>query len=294
MTSKFDALLDQCISEIQGGHATLESCLRANPEQATALEPLLRIASHSHSILAPERPDPAFVKRLHHRIVTGVVRSHESRVNRAGRVRLRMLFNLRPAYSIVAILLVVMLLTSGIGVVGASADSLPGDSLYGVKIAAERVRLAVSLSDEGDAALLVGFAAERIEEAGRAIELGRYESLDQALTGLNSTLDEIAELDTPSDDRSAGVFAELESKLQNHLTVLYRVLDQVPENAKPAIEKAIEKSNHSQDVLDSVKKRGGPNESAPGQLKKNEATNDHPGQGNGHEKDKPEKTEKPK
>ena len=236
MTSELDVLLDECLSKIQGGNVTLESCLRANPEQASALEPLLRIASRSHSILAPEKPNPAFVKKLHHRLVNAVVRSRETKIIRAKRVRLPKLFNLRPAYSILAVLLVVMLLTSGIGVVGASAGSLPGDSLYGVKIAAERVRLAMSLSDEGDAALLVGFAAERIEEAERAIGLGRYESLDEALTGLNHTLDEIAELGSPSDDPADGAFAQLESKLQNHLTVLYRVLEQVPENARPAIE----------------------------------------------------------
>ncbi|MGD8464816.1 MAG: hypothetical protein PVI09_13200, partial [Anaerolineae bacterium] len=44
MTSDFDAILDQCLSQIASGKARVESCLIAFPAVADELEPLLRAA----------------------------------------------------------------------------------------------------------------------------------------------------------------------------------------------------------------------------------------------------------
>jgi len=291
MKQELDLLVDQCLSAIQAGEETLESCLRAHPEHAGEIGPILRIAAHSHSLLSPAGPRPEFVRATRTRLMNAVMESGD--IRQKARVGLRRV-RLQPGYALVTLLLVIVLLGSGVGVVRASADSLPGDSLYGVKLASEQIQLAVSFSPETDAELLVGFAGERLVEAEQLVNLGRYDDLEQALLGLGTTLDAIATLDFPGDESEPGSLTHIEAKLEKHISVLNRVLEQVPENAKAAIERAIEHSTHSTEVIKKVKSDDHPSNTAPGQLKKDDSSDDHPGRGNGRDKDKPEKTEKPK
>ena len=68
-----------------------------------------------------------------------------------------------------------LLLLTG-GVTAASSSSLPGELLYPVKIASERTRLALTLSDIGKAKLEVTFAERRAKEIA---ELARKGKADQ-------------------------------------------------------------------------------------------------------------------
>jgi hypothetical protein len=291
MNRELDLLIDQCLSAIQAGEETLDSCLSAHAEHAAVIGPILHIAAHSHSFLSPASPRPEFVRATRTRLMNAVRESGDKR--QKARVGLKRV-GFKPAYALVTLLLVIVFLTSGLGVVRASADSLPGDSLYGVKLASEQIQLAVSFSPETDAELLVGFAGERLVEAEQLVNLGRYEDLEQALLGLDTTLDAIAKLDFSGDEPEPGSLALIEAKLGKHISVLNRVLEQVPENAKAAIERAIEHSNQSTEVIKKVKSDDHPSNTAPGQLKKDDSSDDHPGRGNGRDKDKPEKTEKTK
>ena len=69
----------------------------------------------------------------------------------------------RFAMSWIFVAVTLMTLAGGAGTVYASSDSLPGDMLYPVKIAAEDMRLALS-DDAGDVELLLDFMDERVDE----------------------------------------------------------------------------------------------------------------------------------
>jgi hypothetical protein len=291
MNRELDTLVDECLSAIQAGEETLDSCLRAYPEHAGIIGPLLRIAAHSHSLLSPESPRPEFIRSAQLRLMNTVRASGDKRQKaRSGLTSVRF----KPAYALVTLLLVIVLLSSGLGVVRASADSLPGDRLYGVKLASEQIQLTMSLYPDNDAVLLVGFAEERLSEAAQLLNLGRYEDLELAMSELDETLDLLVSLDVSEEALVSGSLTHVEARIEKHISVLNRVLEQVPDTAKGAVERAIERSNHSHEVIKKVKSDDSPSNSAPGQLKKDDSADDQPGRGNGRDKDKPEKTEKPK
>jgi hypothetical protein len=60
-----------------------------------------------------------------------------------------------------------------VGAVTASADSLPGQPLYAIKPAVEKVELALTWDPAANTRLRLAFAARRLDEAQRLVALGR-------------------------------------------------------------------------------------------------------------------------
>ncbi len=63
MTDKLSGraeILDQELSRIQRGEATVEDCLRAHPELASDLQPVLDTAETAHGVMAPPGPSQAY------------------------------------------------------------------------------------------------------------------------------------------------------------------------------------------------------------------------------------------
>ena len=300
MNKNLDQLVDHCLGDIQNGRHTLEACLEQHPDHATDLGSLLRLSAYSHATIAPSGPSAAYVEAARARIINQLIlqnnhlKKSQHRRRRAGWIMAR------PAYALVALALVITLFGSGFGVLHASAASLPGDGLYGIKLARERIQLTVSLTPEGDQALLLGFAEERLLEAETLLNLERYQDLDRAMQGLDDSIEALLALEAVPGELDSISYVKLEQELTRNVEVLHRVLDQVPESARNAIEGAIERSNHNQDQIKNLKAGEHPSNSAPGQLKKigdgENQEEDRPGKGNGRDKEKPEKpvkTEKP-
>ena len=86
---------------------------------------------------------------------------------------------------LVAAAMAVLLPTAGWA---ASEDALPGDVLYPVKRAFEQLRLVVTFSPAGDAAVLLDQAAERLGEGVRARALGREDVVSAAVAGYEETM----------------------------------------------------------------------------------------------------------
>jgi hypothetical protein len=99
------------------------------------------------------------------------------------------------------VLTLLLLVILGGGLAAASADSLPGDLLYPVKLATEQVRLFLTVDDQAREELLMGFGEERrveaaaVLESGRKVPIafeGRLESFDESqwtIGGLLVTID---------------------------------------------------------------------------------------------------------
>jgi hypothetical protein len=264
MKDKIDQVLDHCLAEIQAGKMTLEEALALYPRHAQELQALLPMAIQTWAELAPDDPDPAYLYKSQQRIL-GAVRSASRRKKQhtpKGRH-----FSLRPAYALVIITLLAVLFGSGFGVYSASASSLPGDLLYPVKLAGEQIQLAASFSNEGDIQLLLGFAERRLGEVQSLINAERFDDLDQALNGFEQEMERLGE-HLGGDDGPAAPMDQLQEQLEKHIQNLERVREQVPENAKFSIEKAIERSQHSQAVLDALQQGQSPSDLAPGQQDK--------------------------
>jgi anion-transporting ArsA/GET3 family ATPase len=63
------------------------------------------------------------------------------------------------------------------------------------------------------------------------------------------------------------VLAQASARVQQHEQVLERLLGQVSTQAVPAIERAIERTSHGQEVLDALQQGQSPSDLAPGQNK---------------------------
>ncbi len=57
----FDEILDQRLGDLRAGHTTLDACLRAHPDSAAELAPLLEMAL-ALADAGDVQPAPAFVR----------------------------------------------------------------------------------------------------------------------------------------------------------------------------------------------------------------------------------------
>ncbi len=287
MNRKLDRVIDECLSRVQAGDETVQDCVQAYPELKDVLEPMLALALRVNETLAPEKPDEQYVRNAKLRILNRVkvsVTSNSSKSVQSRRAP-RIDFRRRRWSTVIAgVVIAAMLFGSGIGLRQASASALPGDSLYPVKRAGEEIQLAFSFSTDGDMALLYDFAESRLEEAQTLSEEGRYDDLGIALDGFEDAMGMLEEIAQEGEIGNGNIdLAKIQAKHEEHIQVLERVREQVPEHARAAIDHAIERSGRSQEVLKVIHEGGNPSDLAPGQNKEKP------------EKDtnKPEKTEKP-
>ena len=166
------------------------------------------------------------------------LRERELRLDPASRVRMRntVLAALAPArptladrvYAVFAVLgkpapvlvrtLAVGVLLTGLmgGATVASADSLPDDVLYGLKLAGEQLRLAVAVSPEDRASVELSIAEHRLDEAERLASAGREDDAIIATAAYGSSLaDAAADLASieATDPRTAALVAQMQATL---------------------------------------------------------------------------------
>lgn len=146
--TNIDDVLDQCLMDIASGASSLEECLARHPEHAAQLEPLLLTALHVRTG-GNVRPSPAFKARARAKL-TLHMQAHP-------RDAAHPIFAFRRLAAGFAALVMAFLITGTVYAQGA----LPGDAMYGWKLASENAwRLVSPNSVDTDFAI----ANRRIEE----------------------------------------------------------------------------------------------------------------------------------
>jgi hypothetical protein len=173
-------------------------------------------------------------------------------------------------------MLTIGILGTSVGVAWASTGALPGDSLYGVKRSIEEARLMLTWTATGDAALLAGFADERLNEIEALLAVGREDDIRLPLAGYDDMITRLIEVAEEAElSGKPGSLEHLQTNLAQNIVTLESVQAQVPPKAQEAIRNAIERSNHGREVIEQIRQGGQPSELAPGQLEK---TPDQPGE----------------
>ncbi|MBI2936456.1 MAG: hypothetical protein HYY31_06620 [Chloroflexi bacterium] len=153
----FEDILNDCLERLGQGES-LEACLRRYPAEAPELAPLLRLALEtvtlSSSIVVPTRVQQAVWVRL--------AQAWQGQPRKVRQPFFTPHLLLRPLPA--AIMLVLALFLAGWGTTEVAASSLPGDLLYPVKMARERVEVTLSASKENKARRYVKQAQERSRE----------------------------------------------------------------------------------------------------------------------------------
>ena len=186
MTRDFEVVLDEAISRTKAGEA-IKDCLARYPEHAGLLEPLLRMADFSERALADVEPlsetastagkqrflaAAAQQQLLSAATVEQVPAASPRKPPLLPKKRLR-LFGLPAMRLAAAALTLLLLVVLGGGLAAVSADSLPGDPLYPIKLATEQVQLCLTVDAQAREELLSGFGEERRAEAAAVLETGR-------------------------------------------------------------------------------------------------------------------------
>ncbi|MBI4310937.1 MAG: DUF4382 domain-containing protein [Chloroflexi bacterium] len=217
-----DEALDRCISRILRGE-TVQVCLEAYPQYAQELAPSLRAAARSADAFAlPVSVQAKAEGRLR------LQRENEA-LERAAAPRpagrslwLSFVFALQQRWAVASAAAAFAIVAGGFGLVSASDDALPGQTLYPIKRAAEDVRLALDRSPEAKAQRYLAYAERRGQEMTALIERGKTEKLGVAQAALEehvSKATEIATEQTPPE-----VAATLQTKIERNASEVLAAL----------------------------------------------------------------------
>lgn len=149
---------------------------------------------------------------------------------------------------IVAVILAVC--ATGGGTAYASQDSLPGDVLYPVKLGTEQARLILATNDLDKAELYLTFANSRVGEMTAVVERGRPENVDIAVNGYEGAITNATGKVQEASGKGlaiANISELVAGATLKHLSALDEVYDKVPDEAKPAIERARAASMNGQE-----------------------------------------------
>ena len=238
MAERFENILDECIERLLQGES-VEQCLERYPEHAVQLEPLLRVAKATRETSSVE-PRPEFKAQARYQIESLL----HAKGQKAGPRRLP-LVSWVPRWAVVVAAVFLVILLAGSGTVAASSSSLPGDTLYPVKTATERVWLSMTFSDTARARLQAKLADRRVAEMARMAERGNTERMEELAARFSAHLEKIEELAAriraanPEDEAKIAALREiLYRNMARDVAILQAAQGRAPLRARPAIELA--------------------------------------------------------
>jgi hypothetical protein len=144
----------------------------------------------------------------------------------------------------VFIAVVLALCAAGGGTLFAAQDSLPGDNLYQAKLGTEQVMMWLG-DDVAKAGRALSFAERRVEEMETLAEKGRSQDLDLAVEKYDYAVSmtvAVVERTLNGGPDAENVTARVAEVMAEHLAVFDALYDMVPDEAKAAIEHAMETS----------------------------------------------------
>ena len=200
---EFDNILNECLERILTEGETVEQCLADYPDYASELEPLLQTALFARKASAV-KPSPEFRDRARYQMRVALQEMETKGERRS------FFFGLRPQWATVVITVLVLLLSSG-GTAAAAGNSMPDGTLYPVKLATERVRLALTPSALGKAELYVKLVDKRVTEIIKMAEKGKPAHVERTAERLNTYLVMATNLVAPQ-EADAGVMLPPASK----------------------------------------------------------------------------------
>ncbi|UCC60965.1 MAG: hypothetical protein JSV02_03865 [Dehalococcoidia bacterium] len=245
MTERFKDILDDCLDRVTKRGDTIEQCLEIYPEWADELEPLLRIAV-SVKAATSFRARPEFQISTKSKIMSAIAARREEQEIKGS--SLWVSFQRRW---VVAVSLILVLLITGAGTVGASMNSLPGDLLYPVKTATERVQVFFTFQNEAKANLYTKFAERRVEEI-EALVAGRRDIPDVVLTRMKTDTQRALDLATENGSFKSEVVVRIVRLTDDQKVLLQNVWvnasPELKERIKDALDRSVEANQRAVDI----------------------------------------------
>ena len=179
--------LQHCLDLILNENRLVEEALQLYPQEAEELGSLIDQALYLQASSSAFDPDPRFIQVSKQRLLRRLSETNGTFQMPATRATWwSWLFNLGQSRALafrfaVVLVLVVCLFAGGTGVAFASQNTLPGDSLYGVKIGLEDLTLALAPDQIHSAMLNMQYADRRLVEIQTLQLHGRLDLVAPAL-----------------------------------------------------------------------------------------------------------------
>ena len=158
MKKGLEEILDICLDRVRVNGDTVEQCLGSYPEHAAELEPLLRAALSVTRASSTIEPRPEFERVPKYRLLSALEAKETKRAERR-----KPLWGWQRRLALVFAGIVVVLL-AGSGTIAAASSSLPGDKLYPIKTATEKVQGFFTRGNESKASFNFKLAQRRTNE----------------------------------------------------------------------------------------------------------------------------------
>ena len=181
--NRLENAFNECLRQLLTG-STMEQVLTPYADLAGELEPMLHVALAAHHYAKAIRvPEPAQSRSRQRFLATAAqanLAQQEQRARKQSGSGRRGFWNslfALPAMARVVVILLLALVLGGTSSVVASAQALPGDALYPLKLATEQTRLLLTSGTAARLNLEQSFDQKRLEELNALLQRSRSEEI---------------------------------------------------------------------------------------------------------------------
>jgi hypothetical protein len=256
MSKKVEKILNNCIKLISENGMSLEQCLKRYPKFQEELRPLLE--SYIAVKEFEQIKTPSILENEVKTQFINIVKVKQSQLIASRGILKRFATQLSglwamPALAKISIFVILFLFISGFTSILA-ANTLPGDFLYPVKIESEKIRIFFAPRNE-KANLHIIFAKRRLGEIEKMAEEGRIKEINKALNVLETETDSAINYmeDFEVDIKNQKAFDMILENFDKQKEVLEKVKEKVPDEAKQAIQRAIENNTIKSNKIEKMK-----------------------------------------
>lgn len=256
MAKKIEKIIDNCIKLISENNLSIEQCLKRYPKFKEELKPLLESFIKVKEF-EKINPPAIFEDEVKIRFIN-IVKAKQSQIlPKKGMIpRFVTKFSglwAMPTLAKISIFVILFLFISGFTSI-LSANTLPGDFLYPVKIASEKVIIFFTPNNK-KVNLHIIFAKRRLDEIEKMAEKGRIGEITKTLNVLETEIDSVINYmkDFEIDIKTQEVFDMILENFNKQNKVLKKVKEKVPDEAKPAIQRAIENNIKKRNKMEEIK-----------------------------------------
>jgi hypothetical protein len=188
---KFNNILNECLDRILKGE-TVDRCLLDYPEHSKELEPLLKTALAA-STISRVQPRSEFKAEARRQFQAALIEMKVKQNEKNASPVYRRQWRWRSGWALSLIAVAVLALGGG-SMVAAASGSMPDSGLYSIKLAAEKVQLAITPGDVARTELNAKFAERRTDEIVYLVEKDDVLKAKNTADRLNSNLANISNL----------------------------------------------------------------------------------------------------
>ncbi len=188
--AEIERILDHSLTEVLGGQETVDGVLARYPELAEELRPRLEAAVWLERGKGALAPRAGFVSASRARLVAQI-KAEQTAAAVPPVAKRRIWSDLftqrRVAFQVgVILILLACMVVGSSGIAYASRSTLPGDSLYPLKLALEEVRVFTTRDPAEALSLHAELAVRRLAEIHELTAVGRYDAIPETVDRFES------------------------------------------------------------------------------------------------------------